>query len=94
MGVMMKNEYAVLVKGFKEQDQAEAFIKWFEGQGEQDANIWFEEQDFKVRTDLKLTYPISNRNLEYGSVLECVTSELYLDIEELYLDIEEFQDEF
>ena len=30
------------IKGFKTIAQAKAFIDWYEGQGEQDASIWFE----------------------------------------------------
>jgi len=74
----MSKEYAVLVKGFTTQEQADAFIKWFEGQGEQDADMWFEECGFKVRTDLELTYPISKRNLD-----ESIVSELYVNVEEV-----------
>ena len=28
-------------------EQAKIFAKWFEGQGEQDCSIWFEEKDVK-----------------------------------------------
>ncbi len=32
----------VLITGFKNNDEAKEFINWYEGQGEQDASIWFE----------------------------------------------------
>lgn len=34
--------YELKLKGFKTKEQAKAFIKWYEGQGEQDAQVWFE----------------------------------------------------
>jgi hypothetical protein len=34
--------FKLMISGFKTQAQAEAFVKWYEGQGEQDAAIWFE----------------------------------------------------
>lgn len=34
--------YNLNIGGFKTPEQAEAFISWYEGQGEQDAQIWFE----------------------------------------------------
>lgn len=34
--------YTVKVTGFKTKAQAEEFINWYEGQGEQDASYWFE----------------------------------------------------
>ena len=34
--------FKVVVTGFKTQAEADAFIGWYEGQGEQDACIWFE----------------------------------------------------
>lgn len=30
------------LKGFKTKEQVKAFIEWYEGQGEQNACIWFE----------------------------------------------------
>lgn len=30
------------LKGFKTEAQVKAFMDWYEGQGEQDATIWFE----------------------------------------------------
>ncbi len=54
-----------MIEGFKTQAQAEAFIKWYEGQGEQDAVIWFEcrmqEGQIDVdsmNVDCKKTYPL------------------------------------
>lgn len=38
----MKKEYELHIKGFKTKAQAEAFAKWYEGAGEQDAQVWFE----------------------------------------------------
>jgi hypothetical protein len=79
----MNNEYAVLVKGFKTQEQADTFIKWYEGQGEQDAQIWFEENDFSAYTDLELTYPISYDTILDGNHNEVEVSKLHLNVKEL-----------
>ena len=37
----MDKEYSLTIKGFKTPEQVTEFIKWYEGQGEQDAAIWF-----------------------------------------------------
>jgi hypothetical protein len=36
--------YELNLKGFKTKEQVLAFIKWYEGQGEQEAQVWFEER--------------------------------------------------
>ena len=45
--------FKVVVTGFKTQAEADAFIGWYEGQGEQDACIWLEcrKQEGKIETD-------------------------------------------
>ena len=57
--------YSVKVVGFKTQEEAKQFIKWYEGQGEQDISIWLEcrksEDLIDIRyldTDCSKTYPI------------------------------------
>lgn len=35
-------EFTLTLKGFKTKEQVQAFINWYEGQGEQDAWVWFE----------------------------------------------------
>lgn len=53
------------ISGFRSQAEVKAFVAWYEGQGEQDAGIWFEERmnegeidrDF-MPVDCKATYPI------------------------------------
>ena len=35
-------DYSLTIRGFKTPAQVKAFIDWYEGQGEQDACIWFE----------------------------------------------------
>jgi len=47
----MEKEYSLTIKGFKTPEQVKAFIEWYEGQGEQDAAIWFEAQSEKIGTD-------------------------------------------
>ena len=34
--------YELVIKGFKNKDEAETFLSWYSGSGEQDASIWFE----------------------------------------------------
>ena len=34
--------YEVKISGFKTKAQAEEFVKWYEGSGEQQAEMWFE----------------------------------------------------
>lgn len=35
-------KYTLNITGFRSKEQVKAFIDWYEGQGEQDAEIWFE----------------------------------------------------
>ncbi len=58
--------YAVQITGFKTQAQAEEFIKWYEGQGEQDSAVWFDvaysrnkiDVDF-MPVDCEKTFPLT-----------------------------------
>jgi hypothetical protein len=45
--------YSLKFTGFKTQAEAETFAKWYEGQGEQDAAVWFEccKDDGIINTD-------------------------------------------
>ena len=69
--------YSLKIEGFKTKAQAEAFVKWYEGQGEQDANIWFEcrmsegeiDVDF-MPVDIRKTYPLKWDGDELKAVLE------------------------
>lgn len=36
------NDFKLEISGFKTKEQVEAFMFWYEGQGEQDACVWFE----------------------------------------------------
>jgi len=75
----MSKDYQITIHGFKTKQQAEQFIHWYEGQGEQDASIWFEcrqvegelDVDF-MPTDLVKTFPL---------VWEEENLNLYLDLE-------------
>lgn len=42
--------YEVVVKGFNTEDEAKAFMHWYEGSGEQEIPYWLEEAD-NVETD-------------------------------------------
>lgn len=35
-------EYKLIIEGFTSIAQMKAFYNWYEGQGEQDATVWFE----------------------------------------------------
>jgi len=63
--------YKVNIEGFKTKAQAEAFVSWYEGQGEQDIDIWLEcrkdEGEIDVdsmKVDCRDTYPLQwNENI-------------------------------
>lgn len=56
--------FNVIIEGFKTREQAEAFINWYEGQGEQDIIPWFEDRKLEIPTvDCKATYPIDELHL-------------------------------
>lgn len=70
-------QFQVVVTGFHTEAQAKAFIQWYEGQGEQDAAIWFEcrkeEGEIDVDwmgVDIKATYPIEFENGSTKMVLD------------------------
>ena len=57
--------FNVMATGFKTKAQAEAFIHWYEGQGEQEAITWFEcrKDEGKIDVDsmpcdCKKTFPL------------------------------------
>lgn len=49
--------FKVVVTGFKTQAEADAFIGWYEGQGEQDSMEWFgcRKDEGKIETDCMMT---------------------------------------
>lgn len=42
----------VIIKGFKTDAHAKMFMSWFEGQGEQDQEAWFECQDPPLKSQI------------------------------------------
>lgn len=38
----MKEEFKVVITGFSSLKEAEEFVNWYAGQGEQDSSVWFE----------------------------------------------------
>lgn len=69
--------YSLKIIGFKTQQQVEEFIRWYEGQGEQDAATWFEcrcsDGELDVDTmnvNLEKTFPIKFIDNETTMVLE------------------------
>lgn len=58
--------YTLVVSGFKNKSQVEAFIRWYEGQGEQSAVDWFDARKNEGKLDIdsmpvdcQQTYPIN-----------------------------------
>lgn len=49
---MKAETFSLTLTGFKTKAQAEAFLSWYEGQGEQDACIWFDELKHKGKIDV------------------------------------------
>jgi hypothetical protein len=43
--------FSVKINGFRSKAEAEAFVEWYEGQGEQDAQLWLEESKARGRID-------------------------------------------
>jgi hypothetical protein len=65
------------IEGFETREQAEAFVSWYTGQGEQDAIFWFDarvnEGNLDVNfmpVDSKQTFPLKFENNEAKVVLE------------------------
>lgn len=57
--------FEIVITGFKTKKQAEAFIHWYEGQGEQDSSVWFEDEKIRgninvttMNVDCSKTYPL------------------------------------
>lgn len=43
--------YSLKINGFRSMKEVETFINWYEGQGEQEASIWFEEAKLQGNID-------------------------------------------
>ncbi len=70
----MSEGFSVLVTGFKTQAEADCFIGWYEGQGEQEIDVWLECRRYEgkidtkyMNTDMKKYHEVSNWN---GNVRE------------------------
>lgn len=61
MSVSQKS-FDLLIKGFKSESQVKEFIAWYEGQGEQDASLWFEE----ARSQGKIGVDSMNMDMKAG----------------------------
>jgi hypothetical protein len=46
---------SVIIHGFHTEEDAQTFISWFEGEGEQDQSIWFEDREAEG-LDVKAQY--------------------------------------
>jgi len=49
-------DYSLEIKGFKNKAEVIEFFNWYEGQGEQDASIWFEERKNEGKIDISNVY--------------------------------------
>lgn len=45
-------EYSLRLDGFKTKAQVKEFFDWYEGQGEQDATVWFECRKYEGKIDV------------------------------------------
>lgn len=65
--------YEIRITGFKTKEQANEFASWYEGQGEQDAQVWFEIAKEKCRIDVDFM-PVDTRKYNkcdwIGNVME------------------------
>ncbi len=66
--------FEILIRGFKTKAQAEAFYSWYEGQGEQDACIWFECR--KEEGDIDVDSMLTDVNVGNKWVGDCLTFEV------------------
>lgn len=64
----------VIIKGFKSSEEAQMFIEWYEGQGEQDIQYWREarvQEGARIEntfyTNIEKTYPF--RTDESGNLV-------------------------
>ena len=48
----IKNMYKLEIDGFKTKEQVEAFVRWYSGQGEQDASYYFENLETEGKLDI------------------------------------------
>ena len=67
--------YSVTFEGFDTKEQAEEFLAWYEGQGEQDAAIWMEENS-------DLAYVNVDINIPYKETLTGVSCTLRMSYKE------------
>lgn len=59
--------YEIIVKGFKTKEQAEKFIGWYEGSGEQMIDEW---TDVSMNTDMFATFPLKWNGNQIALVLD------------------------
>jgi len=71
--------FNLLIKGFNTQAEALAFAGWYEGQGEQDASVWFECR--KDEGDIEIDFMPVNCHKGYELSEDTVT--IFLNNEEV-----------
>lgn len=63
--------YSLKINGFKTKAQANAFIDWYEGQGEQEAQVWFECRQDEGEIDVDfMPVDVSKKYKWVGDTLE------------------------
>lgn len=73
----LDEQYTLKIEGFKSKRQVEEFIRWYEGQGEQNAADWFDARMAEGELDVDFmpvhiqeTYPIQFNGNEGKMVLK------------------------
>lgn len=65
-GEIYSLSYKLVIDGFQTKEQAEEFLSWYCGQGEQDATVWFEvaKDNGTINVDtmhVDVTNPLNNK---------------------------------
>ena len=67
---MKEETFSLTLTGFKTKQQAEELLKWYEGQGEQDACVWLEESKIQGKIDVDfMPVDVSKRYVWEGNNL-------------------------
>lgn len=70
--------YTLQIDGFNDINEVQEFINWYEGQGEQDAAIWFEER----KNEGKIGTRFMPMNMRYGVKQASTVTLIRLDMVE------------
>jgi len=76
--------YQLIIKGFKNKEDVETFISWFEGSGEQSVGDWFDAREYhgelktdtrNILTNMRETFPLRWEGDSALMVVDCYTRE-------------------